>query len=154
MSHSRHPLIARPAAPEGLYAPDDLHAPGRGASLQASAAVTNADGTVLAEISRHTEQASGPDGLSLLVVDVAGDIDADTVPLLRIALTHAIRRNPRVCCDLSQVGFVGAAAVNTIVAALHEADAAGCAFTVRGVHGFGIHVFQVTGLDVVLASRS
>jgi anti-anti-sigma regulatory factor len=59
-----------------------------------------------------------------------------------------------VCCDLSRTEFLGAAAVNTILAALREADDAGCVFTVRGVHGLGVRVFQITGLDAVLASRA
>jgi anti-anti-sigma regulatory factor len=59
-----------------------------------------------------------------------------------------------VCCDLSQVAFLGAAAVNTFFAALAAADDARRVFTVRGVNGLGVHVFQVTGLAAVLASRA
>jgi anti-anti-sigma factor len=122
--------------------------------------VTGFDGTVLVTISRHTEfpnARGGPEGSGdapLVVVDVVGDIDTDTSPMLQTALSHAIRRNPQVCCDLSQVAFLGAAAVNTIFAALADADQNGCVFTVRGVHGFGARVFQVTGLTEFLAART
>jgi anti-anti-sigma factor len=127
--------------------------------LQVSGTVTGDDGTILATISRHTEQApadltgslSQP---SLVVVDVAGDIDADTAPLLQAALTHAVRRNRRVCCDLNRVAFLGAAGVNTILDALRHADDAGCVFTVRGVHGISARVFEITGLDALLAARA
>ena len=127
--------------------------------LQTSITVTGADGTVLVEIARHTEDPAGEHSGSSaaspqVVVDVVGDIDADTAPLLLSALTHAVQRNRRVCCDLSRVAFLGAAAVNTILAALRHADITGCAFTVRGLHGIGARVFQITGLDAVLAARA
>ncbi|MEU4222004.1 STAS domain-containing protein [Actinoplanes sp. NPDC026623] len=121
--------------------------------MQATGTVTGADGTVLATISRHTERTGGPGDAPLVVVDVAGDIDADTAPLLELALTDAISRNCQVCCDLSRVEFLGAAGINTILAALHIADGTGCAVTVRGVHGISARVFRITGLDAVLASR-
>lgn len=129
-----------------------------GGSLRASGTVTGVDGTVLATISRHTEpplsgHPGSPAGVALVVVDVVGDLDADTTPLLHAALTHAISHNAQVCCDLSQTGFVGAAAVNTLYAALRDANDAGCDFHVRGVHGFQSRVFEITGLDTVLASR-
>ena len=131
---------------------------GHGESPRASGAVTGFDGAVLATISRRTELHPGghPDtsaDVPLVVIDVVGDLDADTAPLLRAALTHAIGRNPRVCCDLSRAGFIGAAAINTFFAALRDADDAGCAFHVRGIHGFYACVFALTGLDAVLASR-
>jgi anti-anti-sigma factor len=154
VSTSRH-SSASPADPTT----EDPGTPDRETSLPASATITGADGTVLATISRHSEQPvpeqSGSSGQApLIVIDVVGDIDADTAPLLHTALTQAVRRNRQVCCDLSRVAFVGAAGVNTILAALHDADAAGGVLTVRGVHGIGARVFQVTGLDAVLAARA
>jgi anti-anti-sigma factor len=126
--------------------------------LPAFTAVTGFAGTVLAEISCYTEppatEHSSSSEAPLVVVDVAGGLDADTAPELHTRLNQAIRRNPRVCCDLSRSEFLGAAAVHTILAALREADDAGCVFTVRGVHGLGARVFQITGLDAVLASRA
>jgi anti-anti-sigma factor len=123
-------------------------------SLRATATVTGADGTVLATISRHTEPAGSPVDAPLVVVDVAGDIDADTAPLLQLALTDAISRNCHVCCDLRRVEFLSAAGINTILAALHTADDTDCTLTVRGVHGISARVFRITGLDSVLASRT
>jgi anti-anti-sigma factor len=121
--------------------------------------VTAADGTVLIEISRHTEDsaAEDPDSATLsphVVVDVVGDIDVDTTAVLHTALRHAIERNRHVCCDLSRTAFLGAAGVNTILAALRDADSAGCAFTVRGIHGVSARVFQITGLDTLLPTRA
>lgn len=148
MSHSRH-SDSRPAV-----APADPDAP----TLQASSTVTGFDGTVLVAISLHTEHpatghADDPMEAPLVVVDVDGDIDADTTPLLHTTLTHTIRRHRQVCCDLSRVTFFGAAGVDTLFAVLPDADQAGCAFTVRGVRGISARVFQITALDTVLASR-
>jgi anti-anti-sigma factor len=163
VSHPRHPSspVAEPATSHDLNAPDS------GAALLTSATVTGYDGTVLVTITRRTEHPTEPPAeppaadhrggagdASLVVVDVVGDLDADTAPLLHVALTQAIGHHPRVCCDLSRVEFLGAAAVNTMFAALRDADDTGCAFTVRGVHGFSPCVFRITGLDVVLAARA
>jgi anti-anti-sigma factor len=155
MSHSRHYFGSSTPTP----ATGGLNAVGREEPLRASGAVTGFDGTVLATISCHTEphpseHPGSPTDVPLVVIDVVGDLDADTAPLLRAALTHAISRNPRVCCDLSQTRFIGAAAVDTLFAALNDADDTGCAFHVRGVHGSHSHVFKITGLDAVLGSRA
>jgi hypothetical protein len=40
-----------------------------------------------------------------------------------------------------------------LLAVLDDADDAGCAFTVGGVHGFHARILQVTGLAEVLAVR-
>ena len=161
MSSSRHSSsspLDEPTAPGGLNTPDPNAAGPDAAdempSLRATSTVTGYDGTVLATISRHTEYPTHNGEAPLAVVDVAGDIDADTAPLLYAVLAHAIRRNERVCCDLGRAVFLGAAAVNTILAAFTDADEACCVLTVRGVHGFGTRVFQITGLDEFLASRA
>ncbi|WP_250001944.1 STAS domain-containing protein [Actinoplanes sp. M2I2] len=116
--------------------------------------MTGPDGRVLIEISRHTEHPDGVQHLPVAVIDVAGEIDAETAPVLRTALTQAIRHNRRVCCDLSRVAFLGADGANTIFGAVRSADDTGCAFSVRGVHGISALVFQITGLAAVLAGRA
>ena len=154
VSTSRH-SFSSPAEPTS----EDPGTLERGAPSPASATITGADGTVLVTISRHSEQLV-PDQTgssrqtSLIVVDVVGDVDADTAPLLHTALTHAVRRNRQVCCDLSRTAFLGAAGVNTILAALHAADDTGCVLTVRGVQEISARVFRITGLDAVLAARA
>jgi anti-anti-sigma factor len=113
-----------------------------------SATVAGFDGAVLATVSRHDE--STPSGGVLAVVAVTGDLDRDSAPLLHDTLTAAIDGNPRVCCDLDEVTFFGAAGANTMLAAHWHAAAAGRYFTVRGVHGIARRVFGITGLDRVL----
>jgi anti-anti-sigma factor len=154
MSLSRSPSGSSTGAP----ATGDHTVVGRGDSLRVCGTVTDVDGAVLVTVSCHTEPPPGghpgsPADVPLVVVDVVGDLDADTAALLRAVLTPAISRSPRVCCDLSRTGFIGAAAVNTLFAALYDADDAGCRFHVRGVHRFHARVFEITGLDAALASR-
>ena len=127
-----------------------LNTSDRGPSLQATGAVIGNDGAVLATVSCHTEHPATTLGDSseeapLVVVDVVGEIDLDSAPLLRSVLTDVIRRERQVCCDLSGVAFLGAEAVNTLFAACADADEAGCVLTVRGVHGIGARVSRSLG---------
>ena len=94
-------------------------------------------------ISRSAEQATQ-------VVSVHGDIDADTAPLLDASLTSAIGQHRQVCCDLSGVGFLGAAGVHSLLTAQEYADETGGTLQVRGVHGIAARVLRITGLDTVL----
>ena len=127
------PDIARPAPP-----------------LRPSGTVTGYDGSELVTIRLHDEPVRTRAGdQAQLVVDVSGEIDADTAPLLHAALADAIGRRRHVCCDLTGVDFLAAAGANTIMAARRYADETGCAFTVRGVHGIAARVFHITGLDTV-----
>jgi anti-anti-sigma factor len=114
----------------------------------ASVTVAGADGVPIATITRHRETVA--DDHALIVVAVIGDIDADSAPLLRLALTEAFTNQSRVCCDLGRATFFGAAGANAFVAAYHRAAAAGCHFAVRGVHGTARWTLAVTGLDRLL----
>lgn len=84
------------------------------------------------------------------MIEVAGDVDAETAPMLLAALAEAIDRTRRVCCDLSGVDFFGADGANVLALAhVHAAHARG-AFSVRGVHGFTARVLDITGLSGIL----
>ncbi|HLL65117.1 MAG TPA: STAS domain-containing protein [Micromonosporaceae bacterium] len=110
------------------------------------------DGTALITVTRHIEPAAARSGSDrdLVVVAVAGEVDLETVTLLRTALLDATERRPHVCCDLSQVTFFGAAGVNALVAANHRATAHGSEFFVRGVQGIVRRVLEITRLDQTL----
>ncbi|RSM44643.1 anti-sigma factor antagonist [Amycolatopsis balhimycina DSM 5908] len=61
-----------------------------------------------------------------IVVEVGGEIDACTAPLLEAALAEHVRACPGVLrVDLGQVGFLGAAGLRTLVRAHRDAEAAG-----------------------------
>jgi anti-anti-sigma factor len=89
-------------------------------------------------------------GVRTAIVQVKGDVDADTVPVLRAALLHALGRDAVVRCDLSEVGFFGAAGANTLAAAGLRAVEAGRRLELCGVHGVTRRVVVIAGLDRVL----
>ncbi len=132
--HPTHPVSAAQAPPDRATAP-------------VSAVVIGANGT-LSTITRHTEQA--PDGTSLVVVVVAGDVDHDSTPTLRATLREALARSTQVCCDVSAVTFFGAAGAATVLDAQQRAQARGAAFTIRGARGLTREVLAFVGLGTVL----
>jgi anti-anti-sigma factor len=128
------------------------HPAAAGQSVGVSATVAGFDGVVIGSVTRHREAGlTGPAAWrELIVVSVAGDLDADTAPLLHTALTAALDANLQVCCDLSRVAFCDAAGANTVLAAHWRAAGTGRQFTVRGVHGITKLVLAITRLDKVL----
>jgi anti-anti-sigma factor len=145
-----HTRVAQPAIGRGPDTARQL--PTAGDPIGVSATVAGFDGVVIGRVARHRE--AGLTGTArwqeLTVISVTGDLDADTGPLLHIALTEALDANPNVCCDLSRVAFFGAAGANTVLAAHVRAAAAARRFTMRGVHGLTRLVLDITGLDEIL----
>ena len=142
--------VAQPAADRG---PGIRWRPSAaGQPVEVSATVAGFDGVVIGSVTRHREAGPTDPALSQqwIVVSVTGDLDADTGPLLHLALTEALDANSRVCCDLSRVAFCGAAGANAVLAAHLRAAATGRQFTVRGVHGITRLVLAFTGLDQTL----
>src|SRR5690349_18807117 len=61
-----------------------------------------------------------------IVVEVGGEIDVCTAPLLEAGLAEHVRACPGVLrVDLGQVGFLGAAGLRALVRACRDAEAAG-----------------------------
>ena len=146
----RHTRVAQPAIDRGPDTGRQL--PTAGDSIGVSATVAGFDGVVIGSVTRHREAGLTGPALwqELTVISVTGDLDADTGPLLHIALIQALDANTNVCCDLSQVTFFGAAGANTVLAAHLRAAATARRFTVRGVHGITRLVLAITGLDEIL----
>jgi anti-anti-sigma factor len=148
-----HPGPAQIAHPAADGTTDTGRQPAAaGDSVGVSATLAGFDGVVIARITRHREAGLTCPRLwqELIVVSVTGDLDADTGPLLHIALTQALQANPNVCCDLSRVAFFGAAGANAVLAAQLCAAASGRQFTVRGVHGITRLVLAITHVDEIL----
>jgi anti-anti-sigma factor len=103
-------------------------------------------GTRLHVRSRHARV----DGVRVAVVEVRGDVDADSVTVFRAALLHALGRDPVVRCDLRDVRFFGAAGANALAAAALRAAEAGHRLELCGVHGVTRRVLVIAGLDRVL----
>jgi anti-anti-sigma factor len=117
-----------------------------------TATVADDDHTILVTISRaDTARTGARPGDPLTVVAVEGEIDQDTAPLLRLALSQALDGRAPVCCDLSRVTFFGAAAVSTVLAARRQATALGQVFFLRGVQGVTDRVLTVVDPDRVVA---
>jgi anti-anti-sigma factor len=90
------------------------------------------------------------DGVRIAVVQVRGDVDADSVSVFRAALLHALGRDAVVRCDLSEAGFFGAAGANAVAAAALRAVEAGARLELCGVRGVTRRVLVIAGLDRVL----
>jgi anti-sigma B factor antagonist len=115
-----------------------------GQAHKRSAAVIGRDGAALV-VSRHIEQA--PAGEQRVIVALAGELDQDIEALVRTILITALDEHRRVCVDLRDVTFFGAAGVNSVIAARVHADKTGSQFTVRGAHGIVRRVLAITGAD-------
>ena len=81
-----------------------------------------------------------------MVVCVQGDLDLDTAPLAEAVLTQALDGAERVCLDLSEVRFFGAAGVGVVVAGRQHAAALGRELRLSGVHGITERVLALTGV--------
>ncbi|MEH0934668.1 STAS domain-containing protein [Micromonospora psammae] len=95
-----------------------------------------------------------PPGRDVRVVNATGEIDLETAPALRAALTAAVREHPWVCCDLSGVTFCCAAGVNVLIEVANEAARVGHRFDVRGARGGTARVLDITGAGVLLTGGS
>jgi anti-sigma B factor antagonist len=110
------------------------------------AAVTAQDGSVIATVSRYV-RLTGPGGTaSEVVVCVRGDLDIDTAPLVQETLIRSLDGAERVCLDLAEVGFCGAAGVGAVITARQHAAALGRGLRLSGVHGLTERVLTLTGL--------
>jgi anti-anti-sigma factor len=126
-------------------------APGAGGSPELTATVLGRDGCVVFTVSRHLDgnRAASDE----LVVAATGDLDHDTAPLVEVAVATALDQSRRVCLDLRDVAFFGAAGANTVVAAHLHAVRTDGSFTVRNVPGNAWRVLQITGVDTVVAAH-
>jgi anti-sigma B factor antagonist len=112
----------------------------------ATASVTGYDGSVIATVSRHAGPGGPDDPGPEAIVTVRGDLDLDTAPLAEAILLQALDAAQRVCLDLDEVRFFGAAGVRVIIKARLHAAALGRALRLRGVHGITERVLVLTGL--------
>jgi anti-anti-sigma factor len=85
-----------------------------------------------------------------LVINVIGDVDADTASTMFVELTRALDAVPAVCCDLSATSFFGADGANVLAVVHLHAAKVRSSFSVRGVHGMVARVLDATGLTEIL----
>jgi anti-sigma B factor antagonist len=135
--------------------PDLRHLHEAGKDLTDGVRATIADGaeTILVTLTRGTGAGLAGAGDPLTVVAIEGEIDLNTAPLVRLALSHALDGRTAVCCDLSEVTFFGAAATNTVLAAHQQAAALHLVFFLRGVHGLVGRVLAILDPDRLVARQ-
>ena len=140
--------VTRPEAPGALSASPDVR------GLHVVAMMTGLTEAPLLTVSVRPE--AGDDrSAGMLVVAAAGEVDLDTVALLRTTLLDAVARHAVVCCDLSEVTFFSAVGVTALVNARDEAARRASRLLVRGPRGVTRRVLHICGLDnVVRGHRS
>jgi anti-anti-sigma factor len=122
-------------------------------SLGVTGTVTGRAGTALLRVTLRVEPPEDCAAEALLVVAAAGEVDLDTAPLLQAALVDAVDRHAVVCCDLSEVRFLGAAGLTALLTAYQRAQETGSRLTVRSAHGTTRRVLQISGVEQLLGGR-
>ena len=112
----------------------------------ARAAVTGPDGEDIAVVTSRIRPADSGEPGPEAVVSVRGDIDIDTAPLAQETLLRMLEASERVCLDLTDVRFFGAAGVRVVIVARQRAATLGRGFRLSGVHGITERVLTLSGL--------
>jgi anti-sigma B factor antagonist len=93
------------------------------------------------------ERTSGPDGVC---VAVAGEVDIDTAPRLRLALAAALQEASQVVVDLGAVTFLDSAGLSTLIATHQRAEATGVSLRLQRVPPMVLRLLALTGMDSLL----
>jgi len=89
---------------------------------------------------------------SSVVISVAGEIDIATTAQLADALSAALRHGPKgLIVDLSDVGFLGAAGLTTLLGARQQAMACRTRFDLVCPKRLPRRIIEIVGLDAVLS---
>jgi hypothetical protein len=123
-----------------------------GHSAGVSATVAGLDGVVTGSVTRQCEAglAGPPLWQELIVVGITGDVDADTCPLLHMALTEALDGNPSGCCDLSGVAFFGVTAPTLFWPRTYAPPRRAASSPCAACMGMTRLVLAITGVDNML----
>jgi anti-anti-sigma factor len=115
-----------------------------------SASLASVDGALKVTI---TQRSPASEEQTATIVDIEGDIDYDSAPLMVDALSWALDSKSLVYCDLSQVTFFGASGANALLAADHHARALGRRLLVRGVRGMTRRVIRFAQLEPLVVEN-
>ncbi|WP_063780841.1 STAS domain-containing protein [Nonomuraea sp. SBT364] len=90
-----------------------------------------------------------------VTVEVAGELDIATTPLLRARLREAVARGPgEVVLDLRGLTFADAAGLGALVAARLHAEAGGSSLVLAEVPPSLTRLLRITGLDAHLTPQA
>ncbi|KHF39065.1 STAS domain-containing protein [Halalkalibacter okhensis] len=87
----------------------------------------------------------------IIVLYVAGEIDAYTAPKLREALIPLAEKGTNVKVDLSDVQYIDSTGLGVFIGALKASDANNAKLTLVGMSARVQRLFTITGLDEVMA---
>lgn len=82
-----------------------------------------------------------------VVLEVAGELDHDTVGPLREALDDAVGPGGRVVVDLAGLGFCDSTGLNALLHSRLAAREAGGSLELAGLRGPVARMFRITGAD-------
>jgi anti-anti-sigma factor len=91
-----------------------------------------------------------------VTVDVSGEVDLSTVPVVETAIDEAVEADAvtAVEVDLGAVRFIDSSGIALLVRGHHRATARGVAYRVRGAHGVALQVLQLTGVWPYLSGEA
>ncbi|MBT2481051.1 STAS domain-containing protein [Streptomyces sp. ISL-94] len=98
-----------------------------------------------ADSERFTVAVRAVDGA--VVLEVAGELDHDTVRPLRDALDAAVAPGGRVLVDLARLGFCDSTGLNVLLHSRLAAREAGGSLELAGLRGPVARMFHITGAD-------
>jgi anti-sigma B factor antagonist len=84
------------------------------------------------------------------VVDIGGEVDIETAPRMRAALTAAVDAGLPVVVDLGEVTFIDSFGFGVLAAAHQQGARAGTPVLLRAVSNRIRHLLGLLGLDAVL----
>ena len=88
----------------------------------------------------------------VLVLDLAGRLDAGSSPPVEAKLLASVRGAPAVLLDLAGLDYVSSAGLRVLLKAAKEARAAGSRFALAGLRPAVREVFEVSGFFAVLTA--
>lgn len=93
------------------------------------------------------ERTAAPEGVC---VAVAGEIDIESAPQLRVALESAVAPGITVIADLGGVTFMDSSGLSVLIAAHQKARAVGAVLVLRTVPARVLALLKITGMDGLL----
>ncbi|MFJ6088001.1 STAS domain-containing protein [Streptomyces sp. NPDC092369] len=84
------------------------------------------------------------------VITLNGEVDHDTAPALRHALTHHAADEPRVVVDMRGVRFLDSAGINALINGYHALNTAGGWLRLAGTPDAVMFVIKIVGLHTVI----
>ena len=84
-------------------------------------------------------------------IRITGELDVSTAPDLRVCLLDTIATARTIVVDLADLGFIDSTGVGVLIGAAKRLAAEGGEILLRGVRPKTMRVFEVTGVDRIIA---